>query len=242
MKKINSKLRVTELDTLSDVVVRLFKDAASDESGAVAKDSNLALMMADVEKLSEDITTAIKADKITSSLDEADIARDEIIRNLGDALNGYAAIPVAAKKAAAGNLLPTYNKYGKQIVTKNYAEESSLIESMLEDLAADKFKEDIACLEGVAELISSLRSSQDAFNKANDEFTAAKISRGESASAVKKSLLSALNNRFVPYMNAVGSLSGYTDFCAAVSSEIDKANAAVSARNTAKTAGAEENA
>lgn len=63
-----------------------------------------------------------------------------------------------------------------------------------------------------------------------------------SASAVKKTLLSALNNRFVPYMKAVGFLPGYTDFNAKAVSEIDKANAAVSARNTAKARSAEESA
>lgn len=233
MKKINSSLRVTELDTLSDVLVRLYKDSSSGES-AISKDANLSGIMAEVEKLSAEITTAIKKDKVSASLDEADIARDEIIRNLGDALTGYAAIPVAAKKAAAQKLLLTFGKYGKQITSKNYAEESSLIESMLEDFAADSLKADVAALDGVGDLLDSLRSVQDSFNKANDEYTAANVGKSDSATSVKKTLLAALNYKLVPYLTAVSALDNYKTFVSKCEAEITKANATVSTR--AKTA------
>lgn len=233
MKKINSNLRVTELDTLSDVLVRLYKDSFSGES-AISKDANLSGIMEEVEKLSAEITTAIKRDKVSVSLDDADIARDEIIRNLGDALTGYAAIPVAAKKAAAQKLLLTFGKYGKQITSKNYAEESSLIESLLEDFAADSLKTDVAALAGVGDLLDSLRSAQDSFNKANDEYTAANVGKGESATSVKKTLLTALNYKLVPYLTAVGALDSYKAFVSKCEAEITKANATVSTR--AKTA------
>lgn len=229
MKKINSSLRVTELDTLSDVLVRLYKDSSSGES-AISKDVNLSGIMAEVEKLSAEITTAIKKDKVSASLDEADIARDEIIRNLGDALTGYAAIPIEAKKAAAQKLLSTFGKYGKQITSKNYAEESSLIESMLEDFAADSLKTDVAELDGVGDLLDSLRSAQDGFNKANDEYTAANVGKGESATSVKKTLLTALNYKLVPYLTAVGALDSYKVFVSKCEAEITKANATVSNR------------
>lgn len=190
MKKINSNMRVAELDTLSDVLIRMYKDSSAAEN-ALSKDTNLSLIMAEVEKLSADITTAIKSDRVSSTLDEADIARDGIIRNLGDALTGYSAIPVAAKKDSAQNLLAVFSKYGKQITQKNFAEESSLIESMLEDFGAENLSSDIAALDGVGELISELRTAQDSFNKANDEYTKASVNRGESATSVKKSLISA---------------------------------------------------
>ena len=233
MKKINSSLRVTELDTLSDVLVRLYKDSSSGES-AISKDANLSGIMSEVEKLSAEITTAIKKDKVSASFDEADIARDEIIRNLGDALTGYAAIPIEAKKSAAQKLLSTFGKYGKQITSKNYAEESSLIESLLEDFAADSLKTDVAALAGVGDLLDSLRSAQDSFNKANDEYTAANVGKGDSATSVKKTLLAALNYKLVPYLTAVSALDSYKTFVSKCEAEITKANATVSTR--AKTA------
>lgn len=230
MNKAKTAIRVTELDSLSDAIVRFYKDASSDSESTLAKDANLSAVMSEVETLSAKLTTAIKSDKATSTLDEADIARDSVIRNLADALSGYAAIPVAAKKSAAENLLAVFGKYGKQITSKNYAEESSLIESLLEDLGAENLKTDVAALDGVSDLISELRSAQDDFNKASDAYTAAKTGKGESATSVKKTLLDALNTRLVPYLTAVGAIPGYSDFSAKVSSEIDKANSTVGAR------------
>lgn len=230
MKKVTFDIRIAEADTLSDAIVRLYKDASSSAESAVAKDANLSGVLSEVEALSAKLTTAIKSDKATSTLDEADIARDELIRNLADALSGYAAIPIKARKAAAKNLLAVFSKYGRQITSKNYAEESSLIESLLEDLGAENLTSDVASLEGIPELISELRSAQDAFNKASDAYTAAKTGKGESATSVKKTLLNILNIRLVPYLTAVEGLSDYKDFAAKVSSEIDKANSTVSAR------------
>ena len=236
MNKIISKIRVAELDTLSDVLVRLYKDSSGGES-AVSKDANLSLIMAEVEKLSAEITTAIKSERVSSTLDEADIARDGVIRNLGDALTGYAAIPVAAKKAAAQNLLAVFSKYGRQITQKNFAEESSLIESILEDFGAENLASDIAALDGVGELISELREAQDSFNKANDDFTNASVNKSESATSVKKSLISVLNDKLVPYLSAVAPLADYKDFASKCEAEIAKANATVSgrAKTSAKT-------
>lgn len=230
MNKAKVNLRVSELDTLSDTIVRVYKDAVKDENGSLSKDANLSAMMSEVESLSAKLTTAIKADKATSTLDEADIARDEVVRNIADALSGYAAIPIAAKKTAAQNLLKIFGKYGKQMTSKNYAEESSLIESLLEDFSSAEAKTDIEALDGIADLVSSLRTAQDNFNKAGDSYTSAKTGRGESATAVKKSLLDVMNNRLVPYLTAVAVLPDYKDFAAKVASEIDKANAAVGAR------------
>lgn len=230
MNKAKTSLRVAELDTLSDVLVRLYKDYSSDANGTVAKDANLKAVMTDVESLSASLTTAIKSDKVTSSLDEADIARDEAVKNLSDALNGYAALPIPEKKAAAQNLLAIFQKYGKSITTKNYAEESSLIESLLEDFSAEDAKANVETLEGVGEIIKNLRSAQDSFNKANDEFTHASVTKGQSASSVKKPLLEVLNTRLVPYLSAVALSGGYKEFALKCGAEIDKANAAVTGR------------
>lgn len=230
MKKVNSSMRVSELDTLSDVVVRLYKDASSLESASVAKDENLAQMMSEVEKNSAALTTAIKTDKVKSTLNDVNIARNDVIRKLGNALLGYSSIPVPAKQSAGVHLLQIFNKYGKQIASKSYAEESSLIESLLEDFTSDSLADEIAALDGISELVSSLRSAQDEFNRANDAYTAAKTGKGDSATVVKKTLLSVLNDRVVSYLSAVGKVPGYKDFVSKVESEIVKANSTVSAR------------
>ena len=227
MKKVASKVRITEADTVSDALVRLYKDFAG-KDGAVGKDAALAAIMGEVERLSADITTAIKKDKVSTSLEAADNKRDEIIRQLGTLLAGYGAIPLADKKASADKLLAVYNKYGKSIVNEAYARESSLIESMLEDLAAEGLADAIALLEGVGDLIASLRTAQDDFNAANDAATAAIAERGEPAYAIKKPLLAAINDKLVPYITAMGAVSAeYADFGNKADVEISKANASV---------------
>ena len=227
MKKVRPSVRITDADTVSDALVRLYKDAAA-KKGAIGKDAALAAIMGEVEKLSADITTAIKKDKVSTSLEEADARRDEIIRSLGTLLTGYGAIPLADKKDAADRLLAVYNKYGKSIATETYARESSLIESMLEDFAADSLADAITLLDGVGDLIGGLRSAQDEFNKTNDSATAALTAKGESAYSVKKPLLAAINDRLVPYITAMGAVSPeYADFGTRADVEIAKANASV---------------
>ncbi len=225
MKKIRGDVRVTVADTVSDVLVRLYKEAAGD--GAIAKDAALAAIMGEVETLSAQLTTAINRGKTSTSLEDADSKRDGIIASLFTLLAGYGAIPVAEKKAAAERLLAVTGKY-KGIANEAYARESSLVESMLEDLAAESLADSVRLLEGVGDLIASLRTAQDDFNAASDSATAALTAKGEPATAVKKPLLSAINEKLVPYITAVGALNAeYADFGAKADVEIAKANASV---------------
>ena len=228
-------------DTLSDVLVRIYKEAvANNPDGAIAKDSALAEIVKEIEQKSAGITTAINKDKLSTSLEEADAKRDELIRQLGTLLIGYGAIPIADKKAAAEKLLATYEKYGKSITQESYARESSLIESMLEDFANAMLADAIKALNGVADLLAALRTAQDDFNAANDTATAALTAKGESAYALKKPLLAAINEKLVPYVTAMSAIQPeYADFAAKADVEISKANASVGKKKSASETTAE---
>ncbi len=221
MTKLSSRLRITETDSASDALVRLFKAAG-------LKDEFLCGAFAELEALSARLTTAIRQDTVSSRLDEKDAARDSAVRDLGTLIQGYTAIPVADKKAAAQKLDAVLSKYGKKIVNETYASESSLIESLLEDLGA--LEAETTLLEGVAALVAGLRTAQDEFNAANDDFTAAKGARSESASQVKKELVALVNLKIVPYLSAVGVSDAYKDFAAKVEAEIVRANNAADRR------------
>lgn len=224
MTRLSSRLRITETDSASDALVRLFK-------AADLKDDFLSGAFAELEAMSAKLTTAIRQETADSRLDEKDAARDAAVRDLGTLIQGYTAIPVAEKKAAAQRLDAVFSKYGKRIVNETYASESSLIESLLEDLGA--LEAETKMLEGVAELVATLRTAQDEFNAANDDFTAAKTARGASATQVKKELVALVNLKIVPYLGAVGGAEVYRDFAAKAEAEIARANAA-SARRTKK--------
>lgn len=219
MNKVISKVRVTEVDGLSDALVRLYK---ADEG--VSSDAFLKSVMDEVEKLSVSITTAIKQDKVLSNLEEADGVRDEAVKNLSTLLDGYEVFPVAAKKEAAKKLKAVFDKYRKSIITANYVSESSLIESLLEDFS--KEEETVGALDGVKEILEQIRSAQDSFVKASDEYNAASTVKTESASSLKKPLLSAINDKLIPYITAMQMANSavYADFATKAEGEIKRVN------------------
>lgn len=218
MNKVISKVRVTEVDGLSDALVRLYK---ADEG--VSSDVFLKSVMDEIEKLSVSITTAIKQDKILSNLEEADGVRDEAVKNLSTLLDGYSVFPVAAKKEAAKKLKAVFDKYGKSITTANYVSESSLIESLLEDFSKE---EAVSLLDGIKEILEQIRSAQDAFVKASDEYNAASTVKTESASSLKKPLLSAINDKLIPYITAMQMANSalYGDFATKAEGEVKRVN------------------
>lgn len=230
MRKIRVNVRVTELDAASDAMVRLFR-----AEPALAADGNLVAIMAEVEDLSARITTAIKGGGIRSRAKETDRRRDEIIRSLGALLAGYAVIPVEDKQAAARRLVAVFRKY-RGITGESYVDESSLVESMLEDFSAPSLSDAVAVLEGVGTLIGDLRSAQDDFNRARDEYVRSKVEKGETASEVKSLLLSAINDRLLPYLSAVVAADGgrYGGFAAGVFAQVEKTNALIVRRGSAK--------
>lgn len=219
MNKVISKVRVTEVDGLSDALVRLYK---ADEG--VSSDVFLKSVMDEIEKLSVSITTAIKQDKVLSNLEEADGVRDEAVKNLLTLLDGYSVFPVAAKKEAAQKLKTVFDKYRKSIITANYVSESSLIESLLEDFS--KEEETVSLLDGIKEILEQIRSAQDAFVKASDEYNAASTVKTESASSLKKPLLSAINDKLIPYITAMKMANSavYADFATKAEGEIKRVN------------------
>lgn len=234
MAKISSKVRVAELDAVSDSLLRHYKAA-----DALAGDPFLKATFAELEDLSARITTAVKQDAVLSTLDDADGVRDEAVRAIGDMLTGFVAFPIPAIKAAALPLKAVFDKYGKGITSANNTEESGLISSMLEDFAASALAENVAALTGLSEAIDALQKAQTAFEKAADDYTAAKTGKGESASSLKKPILDCINGKLVPYLDATAKsgLAGYAEFAAKVAEEVNKVNAMVAKRSKASASG-----
>ncbi len=232
--KVNGKARVTELDALSDAMEREYKLACGDGSTAVAKDAVLKSQFAQLSDLSARNTTAIKQDAVVSTLDEADGKRDAATRDLFTLAGGYTASPFAEVKAAAGDVCAVLEKYGRGMTSKNYADQTALTESLLEDLGAEKVAAQIKSLSGVAELVASLREAQDAFAAAHDGYIKAKAGKGESASSLKKPLVSLVNDGIVPYLNIVAAMEGYAEFVAAIAGNVKSTNDTVSRRMAAR--------
>ncbi len=227
MKKIRREIRVTQASTVADMILRLYKDAvAQTPDSAVARDQNLAAMMASLEGLSGEMTTAIKREKTSLSLEEADMARDKLIGRLFAVLAGYAAMPFEDKQLAAEKLLAVTAKY-KGIANESYANESALLASMLEDLSAAELASSIDQLDGVGILISDLRDAQENFKKESLNVTQLSASKGDSAVKIKKPLLSVINDEIVPYLTGLAKVEAYKVLIAHCEAEIGKANQSV---------------
>ena len=235
--KVNGKAHVTELDALSDAMEREYALACGDGSTAVAKDTILKTQFAQLTDLSARNTTAIKQDAVVSTLDEVDGKRDSVTRDLFTLSTGYTASPFAEVKAAAQDVCAVLEKYGRAMTSKGYAEQTALTESLLEDLCADKIAAQIKTLAGVTELVASLRKAQDSFAATHDGYIKAKAGKGESASSLKKPLVSLINDNIVPYLNIVAAIEGYTDFIAAIAGNIKKTNDTVARRAAGKKSG-----
>ena len=230
--KVNGKVRVTELDALSDAMEREYKAACAGGETAVAKDAVLKGLFGQLTDLSVRNTTAIKQDAVVSNLDEADLARDSVTRDLFTLTNGYTASPFAEVKSAAADVCAVLEKYGRGMTGKGYAEQTALTESLLEDLG--KASEKIAALSGVAELVASLREAQDGFAASHDAYIKAKADKGESATSLKKPIVSLINDSIVPYLNIVAAVQGYADFIAGVAGNIKRTNETVARRAAAQ--------
>ncbi|MDE5798429.1 MAG: hypothetical protein K2H73_05350, partial [Treponemataceae bacterium] len=181
--KVINNVRTTELDALSDAMEREYKLACGDGSTAVAKDAVLKAQFGQLADLSARNTTAIRQDAVVSTLDEADSARDAATRDLFTLAGGYTASPFAEVRAAATDVCAVLDKYGRGMTGKNYADQTALTESLLEDLGAEKVAAQVKVLSGVAELVASLREAQDGFAAAHDGYVRAKAGKGESASS-----------------------------------------------------------
>lgn len=228
MNKLNAKARITEVDGLSDSLVRIF----SSDSKA-QEDSFLKSQMAELSALSDLITAAILQDKAVSNLDEADSKRDEAIRNLGALLSGYAVFPLEEKKNAALSLKAIFDKYAKSgILNASYVSESSMIESFLGDLASADAAAKIEKLEGMDLMVKAIRSAQDEFTSASDAYIKAESTRGASASSYKKPILAVINDKIVPYLNTMQIVGNEAvlDFAKNVETEISRINETVAKR------------
>jgi len=228
MNKIKRVIRNTEIDTLSDAIIRFFK--ADKEA---QNDEFLSSTIGELELLSAKITTAILQDKRLSTLQTADGERNKAIKTLGTVLNGYAALPIESKKAQAVPLKAIFDKYAKGRITReSYAAKSSLIESMLVDFAAAPLAENIKGLEGVAESIALIRTAQDNFTKANIDFLDATVNRGESATSFNRQIALLINEKLIPYLNAmlISDNAKCADFAKNIEEEIRRINEAIAKR------------
>ncbi|MFK8273321.1 DUF6261 family protein [Capnocytophaga canimorsus] len=230
MKKLDARVRTTEIDDVSDLLLVLYR-----KETALQEEAFLKSTFAEIETFSHEITEAIKRDVSLSKQEEADLRRDNLVRSLNAALLGYCALPIPQLKENGEKLFAVFSKYGVKITKEAYAVESSLIESLLKDLSAPELESAIASLQGIKEIISQLRNEQTAFTELRAEYekSISEQKNTPSASSLKKPLLEAINGKLIPYLIAmkIANPKQYSSLANAVEQVIDTTNTTIKRRN-----------
>ncbi len=229
MKKVITAVRVTELGDVANRLAILYKKTAS-----LQDDAFLQKIFDTIEKQGNAITEAVKRDGVYSQLDEVDADRDKAIKALAKLLDGYRYIPIESLKQHGEKLYTIFSKYGIKITEENYSSQSNLIDSLLQDYAAESVLTSIAALSGVQEAIENIRTSQNNFATIRAEYEALLATKKNlaSASSLRKPLLDVINKQLIPYLVAmnIANKAKYGKFIANASEIVESINEVVKAR------------
>lgn len=229
MKLIHFNARTTEVGDTAHRLSELFKKSASIQS-----DIFLTQTFAEIEQKATALTCAVKKDIAVSQLEKADKERDNAIRVFDKLLKGYEHIPVENLRNHAQKLVSVFNKYGVKITLENYASQSNLIMSMLDDFSAENLKNSVEALAGVKEALSEIKAKQVDFAQIRENYESELAIQKEkvSATSLKKPLLELINKKMIPYLVAMNlsQPEAYKEFIAKATEIINSTNEAVKAR------------
>lgn len=228
LSKLSPQNRITEVNTAADNFLMAYKKQTWES------DTYLVSIFTGLQTESSHLTTAINRSKAESNLDKKDVTRDEKIKALNYLLLGSIHHPDIVVKTAAENLTAIFAKYGLKMTHTSYATESSLIESMLEDLSAPELQADITAISGFGEVIADLQTANNDFKTANFTWEEKKAQEGltRCASDIKKDVLYIINDEIVVYLNAMQQANKaiYGELAQTISQIINDTNEAVKKR------------
>ncbi len=236
MNSLNINTRTAELAAIGAIIKAFF-----DKVEELQSDDVLTSIVAEIDELSQSMTTAVNQDKVRSELGQADATRDAAVRSLGALIESYTVIPFAEKQAAAQVLKEVFDRFGTRIVRLSYSEASTNIDALLDDLSDEGLAESIALLEGMADAIDALRSSQTAYDEVYAAYTNARTHKAASATSYRKPMLKAINTKLVPYLTVAALVcpDKYENFADNVEDTIASTNITVRKRKR-KTVAASE--
>ncbi len=191
--------RVTEVDAVSIRMIGAYKNTT------LSSDAHLVKIFSALESESVLLTSAIRRLKDESVLEEKDEVRDDNVRAVHYLTLGFMHHPDPAVKAAAEKVEKVFDNYGLSITGESYATESSLVNSLLADLAKPKLQAAIALLSGLTEIIAALQAAQTDFEETRIAYEEEKAKEGtlENATAIKKEVVAIINDQLVVYLRAM---------------------------------------
>ena len=122
-------------------------------------------MFENAQKPMRDLYAVEKGNPLSQSLEAADFRRDEAIIGLRGLAESYARHFVAAKVEAGKTLLRTIEKYGSNIYSRNYQEETEILRNLVDDLQKPGPVKDAVVALGQADWVAELDAANKNFNK-----------------------------------------------------------------------------
>lgn len=227
IEKLISSSRTTEVDAVS------FRFIGAYENTTIS-DEFLDITFESLAGKSQELTLAIRRSKTESELEIKDEVRDAKLRAIHYLLLGLLHHPSLEVKAAAEEVEQVFDNYGLSIVNESYASESSLISSLLADLAKPDLLAAITVLTGCAEIIAALAEAQGDFEETRIAYETEKAKEGilENATAIKKEVVTIVNEKLVVYLRAMLQANGgvYGDFARTIAQMINDNNEVVKKR------------
>ncbi len=228
IEKLMARSRTTEVDAFLMRLIGAYKNTT------LNTDAFLAEVMLSVEEKSKLLTLAVNRMKAESDLEEKDEVRDTIFRSLYYLVQGFVHHPDKTISSEATKVMAVLDRPGLSITNESYATESSLLSSLLNDLANAELQEAIKALSGCANLISALQTAADDFEATRIQYDEAKAGEGTlaNATAIKKEVVKLVNDKLVVYLRAMIQVNEtvYGAFARTVAEMIDSSNLVVKKR------------
>ena len=230
LNKLLSKSRVAEVYAAVKRIIMIFLEGSWEE------DTNLTNTFSLLEQSNTKLGAAINREEAISDLEEKDEVRDNKVRAIYYLILGYLHNPEETIQTAAKAVDKVFSRYGVEIVRDSYSEESTFIDSMLNDLAAEELTEAKALLPGLNTALTELQTAQDVFEQARVAYEkkAALDVNQDSATKIRKEVSDLVNNALVPYLRGmvVMNKEKYGELTLTIAKIIDDNNETVKKRGS----------
>lgn len=235
MKKLRKNARVGEVSGIASSIILTYDNAQK-----VKDDEFLKKIFSELKTLSEQITTAIEQAKVQSKLAEYDAKRNEKVSAMNAVLKGYAVLPVPEIAVSAKRLLKIFNRYGVAINSYGYLEQSSMINSLLNDFeTSGEAQTDIAAVPSFEKVVEELSNAQKDFENIYAEYKYEQSKENLEqipATKLSRDILALINEKITGYLDTMAMVDNakYDDLAKTVEQMIIDINTKIATRTTKK--------
>ncbi len=215
MNKLLYDIRTAELLTLVSELDRQYKAAASKGLIAIVADAVLLPLFRELESKYAELLLASSRTPARATV-SASTRRETLLRSLKHLLSGYALFPDKAKQDGATRLLEIVKQAGT------------------EGLFQPGLSPTLAILPDIGTLLTAIKEAEALSLTEKHSAKDSLAVKVKNATDLKRPLVAVINEKLVPYLNAVGKNSSYEHFAAAVAMIINHANATVLQRKKAR--------